>query len=584
MKRMMMILGAILVTIPICTAELEAQTSDVSTGLRPFFERYDADRGNLDRFYSIPLSENDHQRKLDFYKEQLAELGKIDFAGLSRDGQVDYLLLRNEIIHTRKRSIREAALDAEVLALLPFRDPIVEQLESHRRLETADGKKVAAHMEDIEGLISAAHSRLEGSLKEARKTWDKDKASRAHRRVRDLDRAVTRWFRFYNGYSPLFSWWVKRPAGRVNEGLNKYAQLIKEQLVDRAIKKPAGPDGLVGNPIGAEKLLEALEREMIAYTPAELVKIAEKEFAWCDREMARASRELGFGDDWRKAQGHVKNLHVKPGDQPRLIKELALEAEKFLEERKLLTIPPLCKETWRIQMMSADRQRVNPYFTGGEVISVSFPTDEMAHKDKLMSMRGTNIHFSRATVHHELIPGHHLQGFMTARYRAYRRRFNTPFWTEGWALYWEMRLWDLDFPKSPEDRIGMLFWRKHRCARIIFSLGFHLGTMKAGEAVDFLVKRVGHERRNATAEVRRSIQGGYSPLYQAAYMLGALQIRALQRKLVGSGRMTDRQFHDAVLRQNSIPIEMLRAALDTDVKLASDFKARWRFGKDGASR
>ena len=584
MKRMMMLLGAILVTIPICTAELEAQTSDVSTGLRPFFERYDADRGNLDRFYSIPLSKNDHQRKLDFYKEQLAELGKIDFDGLSREGQVDYLLLRNEIVHTRKRILKEAALDAEVVSLLPFWEPIVKQLESHRRLEAADGKGVAAHMENIEGLISAAHSRLDGSLKEARKTWGKDKANRAHRRVRDLDRAVSNWFRFYNGYSPLFSWWVKRPAGRVNEALGKYAKLIKEQLVDRANKKPQGPDGLVGDPIGAEKLLEELEREMIAYTPAELVQVARREFAWCDREMASASRALGYGDDWRKAQDHVKNLHVKPGDQPKLIKELALEAEKFLEERKLLTIPPLCKETWRIQMMSADRQRVNPYFTGGEVISVSFPTDEMAHKDKLMSMRGNNIHFSRATVHHELIPGHHLQGFMTARYRAYRRRFNTPFWTEGWALYWEMRLWDLEFPKSPEDRIGMLFWRKHRCARIIFSLGFHLGTMKAGEAVDFLVERVGHERRNATAEVRRSIQGGYSPLYQAAYMLGALQLRALASKLVAGGRMTPRQFHDAVLRQNSIPIEMLRAALDKDVKLTRDYVPGWKFAKDGASR
>ena len=61
MKRMMMLLGAILATIPICTAELEAQTSDVSTGLRPFFERDDADRGNLDRFYRIPLSKSDLQ-------------------------------------------------------------------------------------------------------------------------------------------------------------------------------------------------------------------------------------------------------------------------------------------------------------------------------------------------------------------------------------------------------------------------------------------------------------------------------------------------------------------------------------------
>ena len=47
----------------------------------------------------------------------------------------------------------------------------------------------------------------------------------------------------------------------------------------------------------------------------------------------------------------------------------------------------------------------------------------MAHEDKLMSMRGNNVHFSRATVHHELIPGHHLQQFMTARYSTQRRPF-----------------------------------------------------------------------------------------------------------------------------------------------------------------
>jgi uncharacterized protein (DUF885 family) len=38
----------------------------------------------------------------------------------------------------------------------------------------------------------------------------------------------------------------------------------------------------------------------------------------------------------------------------------------------------------------------------------------------MMSMRGNNPSFSRATVFHELIPGHHLQGFMAARYRPYR--------------------------------------------------------------------------------------------------------------------------------------------------------------------
>ena len=177
-----------------------------------------------------------------------------------------------------------------------------------------------------------------------------------------------------------------------------------------------------------------------------------------------------------------------------------------------ITIPKICRETWRMEMMSPERQKVSPYFTGGEVIRVSFPTHGMEHASKLMSMRGNNIHFARATVHHELIPGHHLQLYMADRHRTHRKIFRTPFLVEGWALYWEMRLWDLGFQKSPSNRVGMLFWRMHRGARIIVSLGFHLGTMSPEEMVTFLVDRVGHEPDAAEAEVRRYIADSYGPV------------------------------------------------------------------------
>jgi uncharacterized protein (DUF885 family) len=165
---------------------------------------------------------------------------------------------------------------------------------------------------------------------------------------------------------------------------------------------------------------------------------------------------------------------------------------------------------------------------------------------------------------------------MANRYNAHREVFNTAFLVEGWALYWEMLLWDLGFPKTPEDRIGMLFWRSHRCARIIFSLRFHLGEMTAAEAITFLIDRVGHEPSTAAAEVRRSVGGGYGPLYQAAYMLGGLQIRALRRELVESKNMTDREFHDAILKENSIPIDLIRASLKS-APLSRDYKSTWRF-------
>jgi uncharacterized protein (DUF885 family) len=100
--------------------------------------------------------------------------------------------------------------------------------------------------------------------------------------------------------------------------------------------------------------------------------------------------------------------------------------------------------------------------------------------------------------------------------------------------------------------------------------------MTPQECVDLLINRVGHEADNAAGEVRRSFAGGYGPLYQAAYLLGGMQIFSLHKELVNSGKMSDRDFHDTILRENRIPIEMVRAIL-TKQKVTRDFKSSWRF-------
>jgi uncharacterized protein (DUF885 family) len=237
-----------------------------------------------------------------------------------------------------------------------------------------------------------------------------------------------------------------------------------------------------------------------------------------------------------------------------------------------------------VEMHSPERQRTLPYAVyGGQYMGVSYAAGSMSHEEKLMSMRGNNRHFTHIVTPHELIPGHHLQGFYAAREATHRRPFRTPFLVEGWALYWEFRLWDLGWAgatgqDAAMDRVGMLFWRMHRAARIIVSLKFHLGEMTPEEMIDFLVERVGHERSGATAEVRRYIGGAYSPLYQCAYMIGGMQLRSLHEELVGSGKMTARQFNDAVLMENAIPIELIRASLQGE-DLPRDWKPSWRFAR-----
>jgi uncharacterized protein (DUF885 family) len=165
---------------------------------------------------------------------------------------------------------------------------------------------------------------------------------------------------------------------------------------------------------------------------------------------------------------------------------------------------------------------------------------------------------------------------MNQRYMTHRRLFRTPFWTEGWALYWEFVLWDRDFPRDAKDKVGMLFWRMHRCARIIFSLNYHLGKMTPQECIDLLVNRVGHEYANAEAEVRRSFEGSYGPLYQIAYMIGALEFYSLRKEMVDSGKMDEKAFHDMIMQQNTMPVEILRAKV-TGKPLDKNHKASWKF-------
>jgi hypothetical protein len=551
------------------TIALQAQPTEAPTEIYSLIINYQADRGSLERFYFVPGSPERRERMTQFYKDYLARLQQLPFESMSTGGKVDYILMKRGLENELFLLAQEEKESAQVTKYTATGSFIYELEKQRRRGLHLKSEAVANQLNEVRKNILATQKKLpqEPNLAPAL-------AARASQIISGQQAALKSVFEFYDGYDPQFSWWVKKPYQQLDSVLTTYSLQLRNKI-DGTMRPKDDGSGIIGNPIGREELIRLLQFEMIPYSPEELIDIANKEFAWCDAEVLKASREMGFGDNWKQAQEKVKQSFVPEGQQPEAMLQLYNESVEFLKKNDLITIPPIAEETWRMRMIPPRQQLVSPFFLGGEVLQISYPTDEMNHEDKLMSMRGNNPHFSRATVHHELIAGHHLQQFMNNRNKTYRF-YRNPFWTEGWALYWELILWDMNFPRGPEDRIGMLFWRMHRCARIIFSLNYHLGKWTPQQCIDFLVDRVGFERANAEGEVRRSFTGNYGPLYQLAYMTGAFQFYALKKELVDSGKMTYKQYHDAVLRENSMPVEMVRAIL-TNQPLTRDFKSSWRF-------
>lgn len=559
-----------------------AQSSDLyahTTPIEPLIVQYGHDVQAINYFYgpmpkgwgnqAAAESPEQLERLLQLDQSYLDKLQAFPYQSLETNGQVDFVLLKRKVKQDIEDLIGKKETYKRLEKHLPFAQEIYQFEKLRRRGTAIDGEAISKTLYTSAGKVEKATAELASlaSLPYEDVDFLKDI-------LNSLKLRLASSYDFYNGYDPMFTWWGPAPYKQLAEKLDAY----EKTLASKSDWKVFDDGSMIGGtPIGRKELNKQLKNEMVNYTADELLKLADQEFAWCEAELLKASKEMGFGTDWKAAQEKVKQSYVPAGHQPELILKLYNDAQEFIQKNELMDIPPLADETWGMIMMTPERQLVNPFFTGGREISISYPTDGMTQDQKLMSMRGNNPFFSRGTVQHELNPGHHLQYFMNRRHKPYRERaFNTPFWTEGWTLYWELLLYSKDFAHTPEERIGMLFWRMHRCARITFSIKFHLGEWTPQQCINYLVDKVGFETANAHGEVKRSFEGRYSPLYQLAYLVGGLQLMSIKNELVETGKMSYKEFHDQVIKENYLPMEMLRAIM-TKQNLSPDHETSWKF-------
>jgi hypothetical protein len=638
-----------------------------------------ADYGNP----PLVISRNRIARMKRFDMSWQVALGRVENPKLSAEGQADLVVLKTTVQKNLAELDTQADALAQVMPLLSFSPALVNLIEARIAIKDIDSEKAAGTLTTVAKQISDLQTQLSSGTLQA----SSSQALAAAGAVEQLRTNLAGWNTFYNGYDPIFTWWMELPYKHVDDALRSYSTMLRDKIapasqtsnlkpvalridpapapkfnevpdlaeimalpqdemagiverfrgvqgargaappvhdaqyyndwlaalntvdfdhltrngqvdylfiknraqLERArLEKPLPTEnprktdntGIPGAARGREGLIRDLQDELIPYTPEQLIVLAEKEFAWCENEMRKASREMGFGDDWKKALEKTKTMHPPPGGQSAMIRDLLVEAVDYVRSRDLVTIPQVDAESQHMIMMTPERQLVNPFFTGGVQMSVSYPTNTMEYEAREQSMRGNNRPWSHATAFHEMLPGHNLVSYFTQRFNGYRPSLGGgPFYGEGWAVYWELLLYDMGYDRTPEDRVGALFWRMFRCARIIFSLRFHMGQWSPQECIDFLVDRVGHERDNATAEVRRSFEGGYSPLYQAGYLLGGLQLYSLHKDIVDSKQMSNRAFHDEIVRMGSMQISLIRLSL-TKQKLSRNMDIDWKFYGD----
>ncbi len=180
------------------------------------------------------------------------------------------------------------------------------------------------------------------------------------------------------------------------------------------------------------------------------------------------------------------------------------------------------------------------------------------------AMREHNYASISNTSIHEAYPGHHLQLDTARRNRSLTRLLtDAPEFVEGWGMYSELMMREHGFDDDARFRLVMHTDAIWRACRIILDVRLHRGELSVEEATDFLVEHTRFERSNAHAEVQWYT---YRPTYPLSYLLGRtllLSLRQDEERRLGD-RFSLKAFHDALLRNGSLPISFHRRLLTTE--------------------
>ena len=169
-----------------------------------------------------------------------------------------------------------------------------------------------------------------------------------------------------------------------------------------------------------------------------------------------------------------------------------------------------------------------------------------------------------ALVLHEAVPGHHLQIALAQEQPdrpSFRKYGGYDAFGEGWALYAETLGYDMGFYTEPYSRFGALNYQMWRAVRLVVDTGIHAFGWSRQQAIDYFKANSAKSEREIVVEVDRYI---VAPGQALAYKIGQrkfLELRERATRELGA-RFDLRAFHDAVLAEGSLPLDVLEARID----------------------
>jgi uncharacterized protein (DUF885 family) len=382
------------------------------------------------------------------------------------------------------------------------------------------------------------------------------------------DPAQSRFYEPFRGNGPAgmspadWAAMQARARGLITTVINPAYQKHLDFYLHDYLPHCARSDSVSAQPRGPEYYaLQVRENTTTSLTPQQIHEIGLREVARIRAEMDRVAHDAGYPS----REAFIQELRTNPRYYPTSAAQLIAASAAINKEvdgwlpRLFGRLPRLTFTIREIPAETAEGTTTAYYGPGSPESGIAgtyYVNTSRLNQRPLWEIPALSLH--------ESVPGHHLQIALQQELELapFRRNFTSyTAFTEGWALYAESLGEDMGLYNTPERRMGELSYQMWRACRLVVDTGIHAFGWDKARAVQYMRDNTALTDTNIEAEVNRYISW---PGQALGYMIGRLKIIELRRRAeqaLGDG-FDIRRFHDAVLRNGSVPLDVLESEID----------------------
>jgi uncharacterized protein (DUF885 family) len=562
--------------------------------LKSFFQNYLDRRFAIEPLLATRLGDHRFDDRLDdlspaaraarveFDRAALADLERqIPYAKLSRDGQIDFEILKHQLESSIWLSETFHPFEDDPRVYGEYLTESVYLLLTQSSLpKEANLKNALSRMAKIPEVVDVARSTLQNPPKVKVETA-----------IRQTEGAVS----FYEtelftlpGADTAKSELAAR-AKPIIAALNRHLDFLKNTLLPRSAGEWR---------IGPEKFAKKLSLELDSgLTPDDVLQEAEREAARVESEMAVISRQLwgkfyptrpiptddpkGRRELIRLVLDAIANDHGTATTLVTDVRSTVTDIKNFISNRKILALiePDQCRIIEMPEFMRGNSVAyLNPAppldIHGSSEYAISPPPREWSPARAESFLREYNKAMLKILTIHEAYPGHYVQLEYSNRCPSLIRRvLASGTFAEGWAVYTEQMMLDQGFGLGdPALRLQQLKFYLRAVVNAILDHKLHVEKMTDEEAMELMVGRAFQTEGEAVGKLIRAKQ---SSCQLSTYFVGRTafyRLRQQTQRDLGE-RFNLAKFHEATLSHGTIPVKYLPEVVGRSLGTAAQASA-----------